>query len=52
MGANLLSDSGMTDGIAKDHEHVVAADRLAGVVSGEKPFFGFAVSPVLPQGFK
>ena len=39
MGTNLFADSGVTDGIAKDHEHVVATDRLARIVSGKEPFF-------------
>src|SRR5262249_20662205 len=52
MGTNLFADSGVTDGIAKDHEDVVAADWLAGIVSGKEPFFRSAVLPVLAQGFK
>jgi hypothetical protein len=49
VGANLLGDSGTTDGIVKNHEDIVAADRLIGSYSGKEPFLGFGVSPVLPQ---
>jgi len=52
MGAKLFADSSVADGIAKDHEDIVAADGSAGVGSGEKPFFGFAMSPVRSQSFK
>ena len=52
MGRDLLGDSSATDGIVKNPEDVVVADRLLRVFSGEKPWLGFVVSPVLPQGLQ
>ena len=50
MGTNLLADASEADSVAKNHEDVIAADRLIRVSSGEEPFLGFVASPVLSQG--
>ena len=49
MRRDLLGDSSAADGIVKDREDVVVADRVVRVFSGKEPLLGFVVSPVLPQ---
>jgi hypothetical protein len=52
MRRDLLGNSGVADGIVKNHEDVVGTDRLARGSSGEEPLRGLVVSPILPQGVK
>ena len=52
MRRDLLGNSGAADGIVKDPEDVVVADRLVRVFSGKEPLLWFRVAPVLPQGLQ